>query len=73
VFADYVGNDGTGKLFTLGVRNQVERLIAPKRDPLGIPVLGIAQDAAGEIYVLGNADGTTLGNTGVVLRLAPQR
>lgn len=73
VFADYVGNDGTGKLMTLGVRNQVERLVAPKRDPLGIPVLGMAQDAAGELYVLGNADGTTRGNSGVVLRIAPQR
>ena len=73
VFADYIGNDGTGKLLTLGVRNQVERLIAPKRDPLGIPVLGLAQDAAGEIYVLGNADGTTRGNTGVVLRLGGLR
>ncbi len=73
VFADYIGNDGTGKLLTLGVRNRVERLIAPKRNPLGIPVLGLAQDAAGEIYVLGNADGTTRGNTGVVLRLGGLR
>jgi len=73
VFADYVGDDATGKLLTLGVRNQVERLVAPQRDPLGIPVLGMAQDAAGEIYVLGNADGTTRGNTGVVLRLSRQR
>ncbi|WBS00403.1 PQQ-dependent sugar dehydrogenase [Pseudoduganella sp. SL102] len=73
VFADYVGDDGTGKLMTLGVRNQVERLIAPKRDPLGMPVLGMAQDTAGELYVLGNATGTTRGNTGVVLRIAPQR
>jgi glucose/arabinose dehydrogenase len=73
VFADYVGNDGTGKLLTLGVRNQVERLIAPQRDPLGIPVLGLAQDTAGEIYVLGNAEGTTSGNTGVVLRLGAVR
>jgi len=73
VFADYIGDDGTGKLLTLGVRNQVERLLAPRRDPLGMPVLGLAQDAAGEVYVLGNADGTTQGNTGVVLRLGPQR
>jgi len=73
VFADYIGNDGTGKLLTLGVRNAVERLVAPKRNPLGIPVLGLAQDAAGEIYVLGNADGTTQGNTGVVLRLGGLR
>lgn len=73
VFADYIGADGTGKLLTLGVRNQVERLIAPQRDPLGIPVLGMAQDAAGEIYVLGNADGTTRGTSGVVLRLGGSR
>ncbi|MBB3220999.1 PQQ-dependent sugar dehydrogenase [Pseudoduganella umbonata] len=73
VFADYVGDDGTGKLLTLGVRNQVEQLLAPPRDPLGIPVLGMAQDAAGEIYVLGNADGSTRGNAGVVLKLVPRR
>ncbi|TWI40992.1 glucose/arabinose dehydrogenase [Pseudoduganella flava] len=73
VFADYIGADGTGKLFTLGVRNQVERLIAPHRNPLGFPVLGMAQDAAGEIYVLGNAAGTTTGTSGVVYRLGPVR
>jgi hypothetical protein len=73
VFADYTGVDGTGKLFTLGVRNQVERLIAPHHDPLGFPVLGMAQDAAGEVYVLGNAAGTTTGTTGIVYRLGPVR
>ena len=73
VFADFIGSDGTGKLLTLGVRNTVERLLAPQRDPLGFPVLGMAQDAAGEIYVLGNADGSTRGNTGVVLGLNGMR
>jgi glucose/arabinose dehydrogenase len=73
VFADYSGNGGTGTLLTLGVRNAVERLVAPKRNPLGMPVLGLAQDAAGDIYVLGNAEGTTRGNTGVVLRLGRSR
>lgn len=73
VFADYVGSDGTGKLFTLGVRNEVQRLVATGRDPLGFPVLGMAQDAAGEIYVLGNAAGTTTGTSGVVYRLGPVR
>jgi glucose/arabinose dehydrogenase len=73
VFADYIGADRTGKLFTLGIRNQVERLLDPRLAPLAMPVLGLAQDANGEIYVLGNAAGTTTGTTGVVLRLDGRR
>jgi glucose/arabinose dehydrogenase len=73
VFADYVGAGGSGNLLTLGVRNAVERLVVTKSDPLGHPVLGMAQDAAGEIYVLANAGGTTTGTTGVVLRLGRGR
>jgi glucose/arabinose dehydrogenase len=39
--------------------------------PLNIFVLGFAQDAAGELYVLGNSTGTPTGQTGEVLRLVP--
>lgn len=38
---------------------------------LGLALLGFGQDAAGELYVLGNINGTPFGNDGVVQRLAP--
>ena len=34
-------------------------------------VLGFAQDAQGELYVLANDTGTPFENTGVVLRISP--
>lgn len=39
--------------------------------PETIAVLGMGQDASGEIYVLGNLSGRPFGDGGVVLRLAP--
>jgi hypothetical protein len=36
-------------------------------------LLGFGQDAAGEVYVLGNINGTPFGTDGRVLRLAPAR
>ncbi|HJV29326.1 MAG TPA: hypothetical protein VJ645_02310 [Gaiellaceae bacterium] len=38
---------------------------------IGLALLGFGQDAAGELYVLGNINGTPFGTDGVVLRLAP--
>jgi glucose/arabinose dehydrogenase len=37
---------------------------------LGLAILGFGQDAAGEVYVLGNVSGVPFGTQGVVLRLA---
>ncbi|MGH2675999.1 MAG: PQQ-dependent sugar dehydrogenase [Actinomycetota bacterium] len=37
---------------------------------IGLALLGFGQDAAGELYVLGNINGTPFGTDGVVLRLA---
>ena len=34
-------------------------------------MLGFAQDANGELYLLANQTGTLLGNTGMVLKLTP--
>lgn len=73
IFADYVGSSGSGNVLTLGAGNVVQRLVMPRRDPLGMPVLGLAQDAAGELYLLGNASGMTTGNSGVVMRFAVPR
>jgi hypothetical protein len=48
----------------------------PVRDLLATPtnifVLGFAQDAAGELYVLGNSTGTPMGQTGEVRLLVPR-
>lgn len=73
VCADYIGSNGSGTLLTLGPRNAVQKLVAQRREPLGLAVLGLAQDAAGELYVLASASGALSGTSGVVLRLAPGR
>lgn len=41
--------------------------------PPTLAVLGMGQDAAGEIYPMGNISGVPFGDKGVVLRLAPFR
>jgi glucose/arabinose dehydrogenase len=41
--------------------------------PPTLAVLGMGQDADGEIYVMGNINGVPFGSNGVVLRLAPHR
>jgi len=38
---------------------------------LGLSLLGIGRDAAGELYALGNTNGVPFGNDGRVLRLVP--
>jgi glucose/arabinose dehydrogenase len=48
-------------------------LTDPNRPPAGFPqtlaVLGMAQDARGELYIMGNINGVPFGRDGVVLRL----
>ncbi len=39
--------------------------------PQTLAVLGMGEDASGELYVLGNINGIPFGNDGVVLRIAP--
>ena len=41
------------------------------RAELGLSLLGFAQDAFGELYVLGNATGTPFEESGVVLKMIP--
>jgi Glucose / Sorbosone dehydrogenase len=61
---------------------QINELFVPGQPPpgqqqqagtegIGLALLGFGQDAAGELYVLGNINGTPFGTDGVVLRLAP--
>ena len=71
VFGDYsrVFAKPDGRLFYMcrspNVTHRVCNLI---KDP-GIAVFGFAQDAAGELYVLGNRTGVVSGRTGAVERL----
>jgi glucose/arabinose dehydrogenase len=72
VFGDYSGEASPtpqGHLFVLGRNNRVENLVPVNRNPLGMAVLGFAQDARGELYLLANGTGTLLGKTGVVMKL----
>ncbi len=83
VFGDlsqnFFGNNG--RLFFLKTANVVRAgqiltsEIAEARivgqDDTGLSVLGFAQDAAGEIYLLGNSTGTPFGDTGVVMKIVP--
>jgi glucose/arabinose dehydrogenase len=74
VFGDYSGEDTpapAGHLFTLGANNQVENLVAANRAPFDLAVLGLAEDASGELYVMANGSGGTGGSTGVVLKIVP--
>lgn len=70
VFGDFArtfSNDG--RLFHLDDGAQVVELRLVGRTALDLSLLGFAQDAAGELYVLGNETGTPFGQTGVVMRI----
>jgi glucose/arabinose dehydrogenase len=65
-----------GRLFTFnpsggsGLRQISELLVLPG-GAVSLAVLGIGQDAQGEIYVTGNVSGVPFGDAGKVLRLVP--
>jgi plastocyanin/glucose/arabinose dehydrogenase len=82
VFGDYARTfNRDGRLFHLTRSNLVTptgikatdlaELRLADRNGLGLAVLGFGQDAAGELYVLGNETGVPAGTTGVVLKLVP--
>ncbi|MCG8408319.1 MAG: PQQ-dependent sugar dehydrogenase [Phycisphaerales bacterium] len=68
-FAKTFNNDG--RLFYLDAANQILEFQITGQAGLGLSLLGFAQDANGEIYVLANTTGTPFGETGVVLKIAP--
>lgn len=57
-----------GRLFYEN-NGRVEKFQLTQPDRLSINVLGFAQDAHGEIYLLGNETGIPFGATGVVLKM----
>ena len=69
-FAVSFANDG--RLFYLTKTNQIQEFQLIDRPALALSLLGMGQDAAGEVYALGNASGVPFGTTGVVLRIAPK-
>jgi glucose/arabinose dehydrogenase len=77
VFGDYSGESApaTGHLWVLRGRHrpvqQLDVTTRPKGANLGLAVLGFAQDARGELYLLANKTGTLKGMTGRVLKLSP--
>lgn len=52
-------------------RSRIAEFRLVGQDVLGLSLLGIGQDAVGDIYVLGNTTAAPFGTTGVVLRIAP--
>ena len=66
VFGDYSRNffRSDGRLFTLDSRGRVKELRLASGMPLGLGVLGIAEDARGELYVFGKS-GAVPGNAGI--------
>jgi glucose/arabinose dehydrogenase len=71
VFGDYSGEASEtpeGHIWVLGRNNRVENLVPVDRKALDMAVLGFAQDAGGELYLLANRTGTLLGKTGTVMK-----
>jgi len=82
IFGDYSvftqsGINNEGRLFYIWPKTSpvdglaVYEFAFTDRENLGMAVLGFAQDANGELYVLANKTGTPFEDTGVVLRIAP--
>ena len=66
LFGDYSRSffSSTGRLFTTGKDGMVSELQLASGKPLGLGLLGIGEDARGELYVLGKS-GAVPGNTGI--------
>ena len=85
VFGDFSQNffGHNGRLFFLKTPNIVRKGVTVQsdiaefrlvgQDDTGLSVLGFAEDARGEIYVLGNTTGTPFGDTGVVQKITSAR
>jgi glucose/arabinose dehydrogenase len=70
VFGDFARSfTEFGRLFFLSAAGRIREVRLVGQDSLGLKLDGFGQDAAGELYVLGNTTGTPFGDTGVVLRI----
>ena len=73
VFGDYQFTAGSGRLLYLDPNNVIQELHIAGQSSLGLDLLGLGQDAGGELYVLANSTGIPFGTTGVVLQIATDR
>lgn len=83
VFGDYARTfNNDGRLFYLTRKNivgktgvasgsSVVEMQLSGQTGLGLYLLGLGQDAQGELYVLGNQSGTPQGESGVVMKIEP--
>lgn len=86
IFGDYTrftedGVNNDGRLFFLNKKNIVsDRMVKGSKifefqlvgqETLGMAMMGLGQDASGELYVLANEVGIPFGTTGVVLKIVP--
>ncbi|MBI4391637.1 MAG: PQQ-dependent sugar dehydrogenase, partial [candidate division NC10 bacterium] len=76
VFRFPLGPHDSGRLFSIKPGGQhgpreISQLIVVPGGALHLAVLGIGQDAHGELYVLGNISGVPFGTGGRVLKLVP--
>lgn len=69
LFGKYIFGDYTGRLFVGDLETGLIEELLSSADLGGISILGFGQDAAGELYVLGNLTGVPFDQTGMVLRL----
>lgn len=67
----YIFGDLLGRLFHLDANGEIREFTFEDRDGVNLSILGFAQDAAGEVYLLANGTGVPFESTGVVLRLDP--
>jgi glucose/arabinose dehydrogenase/plastocyanin len=70
IFGDYSGFEG-GRLFYLSPRRIIRELRLDGGEDLTSYVLGFAQDATGEVYLMGNDEGIPSGTSGAVLKIVP--
>jgi glucose/arabinose dehydrogenase len=61
-----------GRLFHLGGGNRVLEFNLIGQESLGLALLGMGQDAQGEVYAMVNASMFPFGDAGMVLRIAPK-
>jgi glucose/arabinose dehydrogenase len=68
----------SGRLFYLQQKKtskdkllNIQELKVAGKDKLGLSMLGMGQDASGEVYVTANTTGIPFGTSGVVLRIGP--
>ena len=72
LFGDYNArffSPAGGHLYYLDAAQQIKELKFSDRASFGTPVLGMGEDADGEVYVLANRSGVVAGTEGVVYRL----